>query len=345
MNRNRSTSPRRVPAVRTAALLAAFLLMAQIASIAPARAEIVEEAAAFVNGQIVTKSELEERISQVRSQLSQQFSGADLETRVDEVKKTVLGDMIRELILLQRAEIMGLDLEKIYKQAVDNLKQQQQIKTNDEFKALLQQEGISEKELRKILLRYNVPDIMINLEVRQKIVVTPEEIEDYYNSHPDEFTIEETYKFREVVILAENHEPGEMDKIASKMEADLAGGLPFSEAVLKYSDAPSRFQEGIVGPLKSADLAPEILHVLENLKEGEHSGAIRMRHGIHYVELETHTTPGKKTLDDVRAGIETKLMRERFPAELQAYYKRLYQENRIEVKPIYRMYAEGIPRS
>ena len=97
--------------------------------------------------------------------------------------------------------------------------------------------------------------------------------------------------------------------------------------MLKYSDAPSRFQEGIVGPLKSADLAPEILHALENLKEGEHSGAVRMRHGIHYVELETHTTPGKKTLDDVRAGIETKIMRDRFPEELQAYYKRLYEEN------------------
>ncbi len=332
------------PRPRAAAVLAMTAALAA-APAAPARAEIVEEVAAFVNGQIITKSELEEREEQVRAQLARQLSGMDLETRLGEMKKTLLSDLVREVILLQRAEIMGLDLEKIYKQAVDNLKEQQGIKTNDEFKALLEQEGIDEGELRKILLRYNVPDIMINLEVRQKIVVTPEEVEEYFEKHKDEFRVEESYKFREVVILEESHEPGEVEEIASRLEADLAAGLPFNEAVLKYSDAPSRFQEGEVGPLKAEDIAPVILAELAKLKEGEASGRIRMRHGLHYVRLEARTTAKEQGLEEVRAGIEQKLKRDRFPAELEAYWKRLYAENRIEVRSIYRVYAEDIPRT
>ena len=80
--------------------------------------------------------------------------------------------------------------------------------------------------------------------------------------------MEETYKFREVVILADNHEPAEMREIAGKVDADQQGGLAFGEAVLKYSDAPSRFQEGMIGPLPAADIAGELLEALKRLEPG-----------------------------------------------------------------------------
>jgi peptidyl-prolyl cis-trans isomerase SurA len=337
--------PRQHPALHrslTALALAAVIGLCGVASV---RGEIIEEIAAFVNGQTLTKSELAEREAQVRAQLSRQLSGLDLESRFNELKKNILTDMIREVLLVQRAEIMGLDLEKIYKQAVDNLKQQQSINTNDEFKALLRQEGIDEPELKKILLKFNVPDIMINLEVRQKIVVTPGEVEEYFNGHISEFRVEETYKFREIVILAEGHEEPEMQEIAGKLQAELDGGLAFAEAVLKYSEAPSRFQEGVIGPLPAEDLAPELRDAMNDLEAGKVAGPIRMRHGLHYVQLEARTSAKEPNLEEVRAGIEMKLKRERFPLELEAYWKSLYEENRIRIKPIYVAYAVDIPRN
>jgi parvulin-like peptidyl-prolyl isomerase len=341
----RCGSPNSRPGRRLAAIALGVVLAAGPASLVPVRAEVVEEVAAFVNGQIVTRSELDARLEQVRGQMSRQLSGMDLEAQLNQLKKTMLSDMIRELLLLQRAEIMGLDLDKIFQQSVENLKAQQNIKTNDEFRGLLKQEGIPEDELRTILLRFNVPDIMINLEVRQKIVVAPEEVEAYFNAHRAEFRVEQTYKFREVVILAENHEEGEIEQIATKLEADLAGGLPFNEAVLKYSDAPSRFQEGEVGPLKSEDLAPAIRDELDRLEDGQVSGRIEMRHGLHYVQVEAKTVAKDKTLEEVAGGIEQLLKRERFPKEIESYWQRLYKENRVEVKPIYRVFAEDIPRT
>lgn len=330
----------RAPRALPAALVAAAVCLA---AWPVARAEVIEEVAAFVNGQILTRSELLEREASVESQLSRQFTGQDLHEKVEQAKQNLLTDMIREVLLLQRAENLGLDLERVYKQALDNLKSQQGIKTNDEMKNLLRQEGISEDELRKILLRFNVPDIMINLEVRQKLVVTDEEIKKYYDEHSAEFKVEETYKIREIVLLAEGHTPEEIQAKTAAVMADLQAGVSFPEMVLKHSEAPSRFQEGLVGPLRAPDISEELLGSLRTLAVGEVAGPIRSEHGVHFVQLDTRTEARQPELDEVRRGIENKLKQAMFGDELEKYWKTIYEQNRIKIVDKYRAYAADIP--
>jgi len=334
----------RIKAAATRCALLAIALGA-IASIAPARAEIIEEVAAFVNGQILTRSEMLDREAQIRQQLSRQFEGSELEEKITEARKSLLTDMIRELLLVQRAEIMGLDLDKVYQQAIDNLKEQQGIKTNDEMNALLKQEGMTQDDLRKILLRFNVPDIMINLEVRQKLVVADDELKAYFEKHRDEFRVEESYKLRELVLLSEGHSDKELEEIAGKIKAELAAGTPFPELVLKYSEAPSRFQEGIIGPMKAADLAPALRDTVSRMKQGEVSEAVETSHGIHFIQLDTKTDAKEPEFETVKTGIENKLKQEKFTTALDDYWQRLYRENRIVVPERYRAFATGVPIS
>lgn len=334
---------------RTLAAMAAMAILVGapllVASLSGARAEIIEEPVAFVNGEILTRSELLDRETQVVSQLRRQFTGDEFDEKAAEVKKRILTDMVRELLLLQRAEILGLDLERVYKSALDNLKAQQEIKTNDEMKQLLRQEGITEEELRRILLRFNVPDIMINLEVRQKIIATEDEIQKYFDAHWADFKVEETYTLQEVVALFEGHERVELEEIAGKIQADIDADVPFPELVLKYSEAPSRFQEGKVGPLPAPDISGDLHKVLVGMKEGDVAGPIWTDHGVHFVRLEAKTEAKEPVLSDVRRGIENRIKQEKFAGELEAYWARLYRENRIQVKSLYRGYAQGLPRS
>lgn len=334
---------RSVPARAWAVLALAAVLLAAFTGLA--RAEIIEEVVAWVNGQILTRSDLLERESQVLAQLSVQFSGAEFDERAVEVRKRILTDMVREVLLLQRAEIMGLDLDRVFKSALENLKEQQGIKTNDEMKKLLRQEGITNDELREILLRFNVPDIMINLEVRQKIVVSDEEVQGYFDEHREEFKMEETYTIREIVVLSEGHDRAGLEEIAGKIQTDLDAGLPFTEMVLKHSEAPSRFQEGSVGPLRAPDLTEELRGALRGLEEGGVAGPIWTPHGMHFVKMEARTEAKEPVLGDVRRGIEDRLKQLKFAGELEAFWERLYLENRIDVKPLYRAYASGLPRS
>jgi parvulin-like peptidyl-prolyl isomerase len=312
---------------------------------APARGEIVEEVAATVNGQILTRTEIQIREAQVRQSLSRQFSGSELERKLGEARKELLTDMIRELILTQRAEILGLDLDRVYKSALDNLREQQGIKTNDEMNALLKQEGITQEELRQILLRYNVPDIMINLEVRQKLLIPEEELKSYFDKHREEFRVEETYKVRELVLLSEGHGESELGELTEKIKGELAAGLSFTEAVIKYSEAPSRFQEGVIGPFNADDLSKDLRSAVSTLKQDEYTGPIVMKGNYHFVQLVTRTEASEPDFEKVKAGIENKVKQEKFAGALNAYWDRLFKENRITIKEPYRMFAEGVPHS
>jgi len=156
-----------------------------------ARAAVVEEIAAWVNGQIITRSELLARENQVMTQLSSRLVGDELDRQVETARGSLLNDMVRELILLQRAEILGLELEKVFQQALTQLKEQQGIKSQEELEVVLKEEGISKDELKDTLLRFNVPDIMVNLEVREKISVTDQEAADHFEKNREKYRVEE----------------------------------------------------------------------------------------------------------------------------------------------------------
>ena len=70
---------------------------------------------------------------------------------------------------------------------------------------------------------------MINLEVRQKIAIPEAEVVKYFDEHTSEFRVEESFKIREIVLLAEGHTPQELVEMTAKVREELQEGLPFSE--------------------------------------------------------------------------------------------------------------------
>lgn len=182
----------------------------------PARAAIVEEIAASVNGRIITRSQLLQREAQLMAQLNARFVGDELDHQVEQARGTLLTDMIREEILIQRAEILGLELDKVFSQALTQLKEQQHIETQEELDKVLEEEGISKEELKDTLLRFNVPDIMVNLEVRDKISVTDQEIEEQFAKNKEKYRVAESFSIQEIVLTAENRTPQELKDLAAK---------------------------------------------------------------------------------------------------------------------------------
>ncbi|MFQ5701068.1 MAG: peptidyl-prolyl cis-trans isomerase [Acidobacteriota bacterium] len=316
-------------------------IVAAAIGVTSAHAVIVEEIAAWVNGKIITRSQLLERERAMVSQISARAVGADLDRQLERMRATLLSDMIREEILMQRAEILGLELDKVVKQATEQLKQQQGIKTNAELEALLEKEGISKDELKDTLLRFNVPDVMINLEVRDKIVVTDEEVEDYFASHRGQFQTPETFSIREIVFTKKEHPPEELDSLGAKVMEELEAGTPFNELVVKYSEAPSRFKDGLIGPVHRGDLVREIEEAVLSLDVGQVSGPIPTPAGVHIVKLESHTQAEDPDLDEARGKVIRLIKRQKFKQALTDYFDMLMKSNRIEVNPLYAKYNQG----
>lgn len=319
---------------------AALLALMTLVPRGPARAEVIEEIVAQVNGKIITRSQFMEREKQVMAQVSSHLVGDELDAATEKARKTLLTDMIREEILLQRAEILGLELDKVYQQALQQLKENQGIKTQEELDEVLKNEGLTREELRDTLLRYNVPEIMINLEVRDKIAVTDAEIEDYFSKHKDEFRIDETFTISEIVLTEEGRTSQELADLVAKADGELKAGAKFNEMVVKYSQAPSRFKDGKIGPVPKGDLAVDIENAAAALKPGEVSAPIRTRAGYHIIRLEEHVLPQDPTIGNSKQKITNRLKQEKFAGDLRKYFNNLMETNLIKVNPNYKQYDD-----
>src|SRR5438094_6696306 len=96
-------------------LLAAFILFSTLLSgTAGAQTKTLEEIVAWVNNDIILKSEYEKRKADIREELARGRSplqGAQLEQAYNQQVKIVLQQLIDETLLLQQARDIGLTAE------------------------------------------------------------------------------------------------------------------------------------------------------------------------------------------------------------------------------------------
>src|SRR5207248_10909688 len=107
-------------------LLAAVLTLAAAGAL---RAEIIEQILVKVNGEIFTKSDLEQRQIATLRQKGQQFdlkgdpSNQQLRKALDEITPSIMVDAIDEMLIVQRGKELGYKLaDDQFKGVVDNIK-------------------------------------------------------------------------------------------------------------------------------------------------------------------------------------------------------------------------------
>ena len=128
-------------------VLASLLLMPA----AGLTAEVIEQVLVKVNGDIITKTELEQRqITALRQKMNGQIDpellkdDARLKQALSEVTPALIVDAIDELLLLHRAYDMGMRMKPEYiKEVIENIKKENKIETDAQFQAALDQEGLT----------------------------------------------------------------------------------------------------------------------------------------------------------------------------------------------------------
>jgi parvulin-like peptidyl-prolyl isomerase len=101
------------------------------------------------------------------------------------------------------------------------------------------------------------------------------------------------------------------------------GGEPFARLAGEVSDAPSKANGGLIGPINSDELAPALQTILEKIKVGEVSEALRTQRGYQLLALESRTETKVKTFDEARQDISDKIAEEKRRTETQKYIEKL----------------------
>jgi peptidyl-prolyl cis-trans isomerase SurA len=304
-------------------------------AIAPLRAEIVEQVLVKVNGDIVTKTEFETRQVQMLRQRPELANASDssdvLKKAIAEITPGLILDAVDELLLVQRGREMGLALgDQQFQQIIENIKKQNNLEDEAKFQAALKQEGLSMADLRRNLERQMFVSQVQQRDVVEKISVNDEEARAYYDAHKQEFTTPSEVTLREILVEVPTTERGinvaQDDAAKEKIEdarKRALGGEPFARLAGELSDAPSKANGGLIGPISSEELAPALQKEIAGMRVGDVTEPIRTQRGYQILKLEERSESKTRGFEEARGDISQKVGDEKLRGERLRYLERL----------------------
>ena len=320
------------------------------------QAEVIEQIIVKVNGEILTKTELENRQIQALRQSGKQVDAntndAQLRLMLDQVTPQLLVNTIDEMLLVQRGHELGYKMnDEQFQSVIDSIKKDNKIESEEQFQAALKAENMSLSDLRKSLERQMIVSRVQQNEVMGKIAVNDEEARAYYDSHKTEFTTARTITLREIFINVpsdgQNINVGRDEEAREKIAAirqRAMSGENFEKLASELSDAPSKANAGLIGPLSVTDLSPDLQKMLEPMKPGDITEPLRSSRGYQLLKLETATAAETKPFEQAREDISNRVFTDKRRDEFEKYLQKLRSQAIIEWKnaEVKKAYDQGL---
>jgi parvulin-like peptidyl-prolyl isomerase len=332
---------RGIPSGPVVLVALAALLGAAPASAGQSTPLIIEQVLVKVNGDIITKTDLEQRqVQALRQRGTQPTDEAAVQKAIAEVTPAIIVDTIDEMLLVQRGKELGYKMtDEDFNKVVQRIRTDNKLESEEAFTAALKQEGLTMTELRASLERQMLVSRVQQAEVVGRISITEEEARQYHTEHVKDFTRPGQVTVREILIAVPKSDQGinvGLDEEA-KAKAEAArkrvlDGEAFEQVAGEVSASPSRANGGLVGPLNPAELTPAFQDLLKGMKPGDVSEVIRTSGGYQIVKLETQTADEVMTAEQARDRIADAIFEQKRQAELKKYLVRLRSQAIIEWK-------------
>jgi peptidyl-prolyl cis-trans isomerase SurA len=315
--------------------------VAALAASIPVRAEIVEQVLVKVNGEIITKTEFEQRqVAALRDRPElAKASGASLELQraIAQVTPDLILSAVDELLLIQRGRESGYALgDQQFATIVESIRKSQNLEDEARFKEALKQENMTMDDLRRNLERTMLIQQVQRVEIMEKISISDEEARAYYDQHRNEFTSPTEITLREILIEVPTSDRGvnvaEDDAArasAEEVRKRLLAGEPFPRLAGEVSASSSKANGGLIGPIHSDELAPQLRDLLAPMSIGDITGVLRTQRGYQILKLESRTESKVKSFEEARGDIGNRIGEQKLRAEREKYLDRLREQATI----------------
>lgn len=265
-------------------LLAASLI--SHAALAADQAIEVDRIVAVVNSDVITRTELRQRVEQVTRQLTRQ--GTPLPP-ADVLERQVLERQIIERLQLQLASETSLRVDDVaLERAIARIADNNRLSPAD-FRKALEKDGISWERFREEVRNEMLLGRVREREVDSRIVVSDAEVANYL-ANPDHAAAgQDEFNLAHILFRApEGASPEQLARLRAKAEevaARVARGEAFDKLAASYSDAPDALSGGNLG-WRSAERLPGLFaEAVASLKPGETTPILRSAAGFHLIKV------------------------------------------------------------
>jgi peptidyl-prolyl cis-trans isomerase SurA len=310
-------------------------------------AEILEQVLVKVNGEIVTQTEFHRiQINALRELPNQpdpgRLSDAELSKLLAQVTPQAIVTVIDELLLMQRAKELSLAVSDAqFGQVLDSIKKDNKIESDAAFEAALKSEGMTLAQLKQILSKRILIGQVQQREIGSRVDVTEAEERAYYDAHLSEFGTTPSVTLREIQVNATVDPVKKVASVgaieearekAAAIRARILKGDAFEKVAAEVSDAPSKANGGLIGPISRNEMNEEVLKMISSMKVGDITPVLNTATGATLFKLESSIDSTTLPFESARASIADRLTSEKIGAEFKKYMARLRSQAIIEWK-------------
>lgn len=248
--------------------------------------EHVDKIVAVVNDDVITSTELDNRLRSIKEQLKSQSSPVPPDSAL---KKQVLDRMILASLQLQLADQNGIRVDdETLNRTIERIAQNNKL-TVPEFRTVLENEGYDFATFREDIRREILINRVQQRQVSDRITVTKQEIDNFLDAQRAHGNTGVEYHLDHILVAVPDAASSERIQAARKKAegilTKLRAGANFQETAIAVSDGQQALQGGDLGWHKAAELPTIFVDQVLKMKTGDISNLIRSPSGFHIIKL------------------------------------------------------------
>jgi parvulin-like peptidyl-prolyl isomerase len=315
---------------------------AAVCAAADNNVKVVEEIAAKVNGDIITRGELDKKRLEIEAEAKRQgLNGARLKQAVDEYAANALRDEIDTLLLVQKGKDLNISVDAEVTRRLAEIQVQQKISDPDKFQAFIRENtGLTYEDFKAQMKNQMLTQRVIGQEVMRNVIVPEAEMQKYYEEHKADFMRKDSQVFLSQIVISTEGKTPEQVAVAEKKAKDLVArakkGEKFSELARDNSDDVETAKNGgQIGAMNKGLMDKPIEDLVFKEKKGFVSDAIRRPNSFLILKVDERFEAGQASYEEVKNELQERLTQPKMEGKVRTFLTSLREDAFLEIKEGY----------
>ncbi len=291
--------------------------------------------AAIAEGKVITVEDIRREIAPLVQQLQREAKNEqEFNQKLEALQDDVIQNLIDRVLIVK--EFYSDEKRRIPESFVDNAVSENIITQfegdRSKFLAYLRSRGLTQREYRREVEEDIIYSYMRGQQRKSQSVVSPVQVETFYNENKDRFFQEDGVHLR---LIQFSRKDGISDEgLRAKAEAvktRLAAGESFESIAKDVSDDSRKARGGDWGWQKKSDLKPAFSDPLFALKAGQATDPIILPEGAFVLFAEERRYAGIQPIDEVRDDIERTLIQQMGRQSQERWLERLRRNGYVKL--------------
>ncbi len=268
----------------------------------PAAARRFDQIIAYVNGDVITRWELNSVVNQKALELQQiyRFSEREALQKAEQERAALLDQLIRQMLLVETALTLKIEITEVeVEQYLQSFKDQYKIETEAEFAQALKKEGYTLMSFREQAKRNLMAERLVMQRILPRLQIRDSDVQQFFEENRSQLPTKTDSVYLRHIFVA--FKPSEADRKLALDEIDtilqeLKAGKDFEKLAQRYANDEHR-KAGIGAlnelPIAEVDnLSATFRDALAGLNTGATSEPIEGNDGFYLFKVERKDDQG-----------------------------------------------------